>query len=273
MDIAVHTKRYRVEPSKRVDLGDWDPDDTSGFEGSEDLARKESAKIDEALDKLQERLYAEHERKVLIVLQAMDTGGKDGTIRRIFQGMNPSGIRVAHFREPTPEESDHDFLWRVHSQTPGKGELVIFNRSHYESVLVERVHGLVTKDVWERRYKLIKGFESLLVEDGALILKFYLHIDQEEQRKRLQERLEDPNKQWKFSADDISERKLWDEYMRAYAEAIQETSTEQAPWYVIPANHKWFRDILVASVIVKAMDELGLKYPPLPESLKSAMIP
>jgi PPK2 family polyphosphate:nucleotide phosphotransferase len=272
MEAGVHTKRYRVEPSKKVDLGDWNPNDTSGFEGTEELAVKESVKLDEKLDKLQEKLYAEHKHKVLVVLQAMDTGGKDGTIRRIFRGVNPAGIRVAHFREPTPEELDHDFLWRVHPQVPGSGELVIFNRSHYESVLIERVHGLVTKEVWERRYHQIRDFEKLLAEEGTLILKFYLHIDAEEQRKRLQGRLDDPSKQWKFSEADLAERKFWKEYMKAYEEALGETSTDHAPWYIIPANRKWFRDLLVASIVTKALEDLDPKYPGLPESLKSVSI-
>lgn len=272
MEIDVHTKRYRVEPSKKFDISECDPNDTSGFEGSEEEAKKESERLDVELDKLQEKLFAEHKHKVLVVFQAMDTGGKDGTIRRIFRGVNPAGVSVAHFKVPTQEEMDHDFLWRVHARTPGNGEIAIFNRSHYESVLVERVHGLIDKEEWENRYRLINDFEKLLSQEGTLILKFYLNIDEEEQKKRLQERLKDPDKEWKFSADDLSERKLWKEYMKAYEEAIGGTSTEQAPWYVIPANHKWFRDLVVAGVLVKSLSDLDMKYPKLPDNLRSAAV-
>jgi PPK2 family polyphosphate:nucleotide phosphotransferase len=258
---GVKTERYKAEPGKKVKREHWDPDDTSGFERGEAEAHRESAALDKSLDQLQERLYAEHKHKVLVVLQAMDTGGKDGTIRRIFDGVDPSGVRVAHFGLPTPEELDHDFLWRVHQRVPGKGEIVIFNRSHYEGVLVERVHGIVPKEVWRARYRQINDFERLLAEDGTTILKFYLHISAEEQEKRIQERLKDPSKQWKYSPEDLHERKFWDKYMKAYEQAVEETSTSWAPWYVVPANHKWFRDIVVASVIVKAMRGLDMKYP------------
>lgn len=269
----VKTKRYRAEPGEKVKREDWDPDDTSGFEGSEDQAREEAKQLDKELDELQEKLFAEHKHKVLIVLQAMDTGGKDGTIRRIFQGINPSGVHVVHFREPTPEELDHDFLWRVHPKVPGKGEIVIFNRSHYEDVLVARVHKVVTKEVWEQRYRQIREFERSLAEQDVTILKFYLNIDKEEQKKRLQERLDDPKKEWKFSKDDLPERARWDDYMKAYEEAIEETSTEWAPWYVVPANHKWFRDLLVASIIVESLSGLGMRYPRLSPKERSAKIP
>jgi PPK2 family polyphosphate:nucleotide phosphotransferase len=268
---GVHTRRYMVEPGKKVDQEEWDPNDTSGFEGGEQKAHDVSASLDKSLDGLQEKLYAEHKHKMLVVLQAMDTAGKDGVIRRIFEGVNPSGVSVAHFREPTPEE--HDFLWRVHAKTPGLGELTIFNRSHYEGVLVERVHKIVPKEVWKRRYRQINDFERMLAEEGTTILKFYLHIDSEEQKKRLHMRLADPNKQWKFSKDDVVERKLWSKYMRAYGEMLEETSTEWAPWYVVPSNHRWFRDILVASVVVKALEGLDMKYPALDVNPRSVRIP
>jgi PPK2 family polyphosphate:nucleotide phosphotransferase len=261
-----------VEPKTKLKLSEIDPADTSGFDGGEPEALALSKKIDLKLDSLQALLYAEHKHKVLVVLQAMDTGGKDGTIRRIFQGVNPSGVRVAHFREPTPLEADHDFLWRAHAQVPGKGELVIFNRSHYEGVLVERVHKVVTKDECVRRYREINEFERMLVEEGTTILKFYLHIDVEEQKRRLRERLDDPDKRWKFSADDLVERKLWPRYTKAYQQAIESTSTEGAPWYVVPANRKWFRDLVVAAVIVDALERLEMKYPPLPPGLRSLVI-
>jgi PPK2 family polyphosphate:nucleotide phosphotransferase len=188
----VHTERYEVEPGKKVKREKWDANDTSGFDGGEDEARKAAAELDKTLDQLQEKLFAEHKHKVLVVLQGMDTGGKDGTIRRIFQGVNPSGVRVEHFREPTPEELDHDFLWRVHPKVPGKGEIAIFNRSHYEDVLIGRVRKLVPKDALHARYRQINDFERMLSEQETTILKFYLYIDKEEQKKRLLERLNDP---------------------------------------------------------------------------------
>jgi PPK2 family polyphosphate:nucleotide phosphotransferase len=268
----IHTKRYLVEPGSKLRLEDRDPADTSGFDGGEDHALDLSKQLDQRLDLLQERLYAEHKHKVLIVLQAMDTGGKDGTIRRIFDGANPSGVRVAHFKEPTQQELDHDFLWRVHAQAPGTGEIVIFNRSHYEGVLIERVHGLVAKEVWKRRYGQINDFERLLSEEGTTILKFFLHISEDEQKRRLQDRLSDPDKQWKFSADDLSERKLWPQYAKAYQQALERTSTAEAPWYVVPGNKKWFRDLLVSEIIVRTLEGLHMEYPPILPELRSTVI-
>ncbi len=257
----LHTGRYRIEPGKEVRLSDFDPDDTSGFEGKDEDEEKESKKLNEKLRELQEMLYAEHVKKVLVVLQAMDTGGKDGIISRVFQGVNPQGVRVAHFREPTPEELDHGFLWREHRQVPGKGELTIFNRSHYEGVLVERVHKIVPENVWKHRYREINEFEHLLAEEDTTILKFFLHISKEEQKKRLQARLDDPSKRWKFSGDDLPERKFWGEYMRAYEDVLSKTSTDYAPWFLIPGNHKWYRDLVVSRIIVKAMEKMDLHYP------------
>ncbi len=272
MPDGVHTKRYVVRPGSKLDLEGIDPADTSGFDGDENGAIRVSKEIDQKLDRLQEKLYAEHKHGLLVVLQAMDTGGKDGTIRRIFDGVNPSGVRVAHFREPTPLELDHDFLWRVHLEAPRKGEIVIFNRSHYEGVLVERVHGLITKEVCKRRYEEINEFERMLAEEGTTVLKFYLHIDSEEQKRRIQDRISDPDKQWKFSMDDLAERKLWPQYMKAYRRALENTSTEVAPWYVVPANKKWFRDLVVASVVVDTLEGLHLEYPPLEHDLKSVVV-
>lgn len=269
---VVHTKRYVLGPGSKLDLKAFDASDTSGFKGGEAGAAAVSKEIDQKLDRLQERLWAEHKHKVLVVLQAMDTGGKDGVIRRIFAGFNPAGVRVAHFREPTPEELDHDYLWRVHAQVPGKGEIVLFNRSHYEAVLVERVHDLITKEECKLRYRQINDFERTLSEEGTTILKFYLHIDSEEQKRRIKERIADPEKQWKFSIDDLNERKLWPQYMKAYAHALESTSTEIAPWYVVPANKKWFRDILVASVVAETLENLHPELPPLEKDLRSVVV-
>jgi PPK2 family polyphosphate:nucleotide phosphotransferase len=255
----VKTDAYRVRKGEKVKLQDWSPDDTAGL--SEAQALEESKVLTLKLEKLQEVLFAEHKHKVLVVLQAMDTGGKDGTIKKVFEGVNPQGVRVAHFREPTPEEAGHDFLWREHKEAPGAGEMVIFNRSHYEGVLVERVHALVPRKTWLRRYKEIEHFEHLLHEDHTAVIKLFLHIDKEEQKRRLEERLNDPSKQWKFSASDVRERKFWPEYMKAYEDALGRTSTESSPWYIVPANKKWFRDVLVSTVIVERLEALGMEYP------------
>ena len=191
----------------------------------------------------------------------MDTGGKDGTIRHVFEGVNPQGVKVASFKVPTREELDHDYLWRVHKQTPGKGEIVIFNRSHYEDVLVVRVHKLAPQKVWSLRYEQINEFERLLYEEGTIILKFFLQIDLKEQKERLQARLDDPNKQWKFSLGDLEERKLWPEYTEAYEDVLSKTSTKWAPWYIVPANRKWYRYLVVASIMVDALKRLDMSYP------------
>jgi PPK2 family polyphosphate:nucleotide phosphotransferase len=261
MSPGVKTEVYRVKEGEDVRLRRWSPDDTSGFSGGEAEALKESRKLSLRLERLQDVLYAERRHKVLIVLQAMDTGGKDGTIKKVFEGVNPQGVRVAHFRTPSLEESEHDFLWRVHQNAPETGEMVIFNRSHYEGVLIERVHGLVPRKTWMRRYKEIEHFEHLLHADGVVMMKFFLHIDKAEQRKRLEERLNDPSKRWKLNLSDLKERKFWPKYMRAYEDALQKTSKDSSPWYVIPANKKWFRDVLVSTIIVERLEELGMEYP------------
>lgn len=263
---------YKVEPGTRVRLSEWDPNDKSGFDGDKETAEKETAKFLDQLDDLQELLYAEHKHKVLIVLQAMDTGGKDGVIRHVFRGVNPQGVRVASFKAPTQPELDHDFLWRIHAQTPGRGEIVIFNRSHYEDVLVVRVHHLVPDKVWRRRYDAINNFEKNLADEGTTILKFYLNIDQEEQKRRLQDRLDDPTKHWKFNPDDLSERKLWADYMRAYEDVLSETSRPWAPWYIVPANRKWYRNVVLSRVIVETLKALKMAYPPAREDIAKSMV-
>ncbi|MDG6914940.1 MAG: polyphosphate kinase 2 family protein [Nitrososphaerota archaeon] len=267
---AVGTEGYRVKEGEEVRLGRWPPGESRGIREPEAL--EESRKLTARLEKLQEKLYAEHRHKVLVILQAMDTGGKDGTIKKVFEGVNPQGVRVEHFRTPTPEESDHDFLWRVHEVAPASGEMVIFNRSHYEGVLIERVHGLVPRKTWERRYKEIRHFERLLHDDHTLVLKFFLHIDKAEQKRRLEERLTDPSKQWKFSSSDLQERKHWADYMKAYRDALEKTSTDSAPWYVIPANKKWFRDYLVSRIVVDSLEALGMEYPPPSVDLRAVKI-
>ena len=253
--------KYRVRPGQRVDLGGYDPDDTHLLPGGKAEAREKNPAIQSRLTELQELLFAGHEWKLLIVLQGMDTSGKDGTIRHVMVGFNPSGTRVASFRAPTVDELDHDYLWRVHRQVPAKGEVVVFNRSHYEDVLVVRVHSLVPTEVWKRRYDQIRCFEQSLFEEGCIILKFFLHISKAEQRKRLQARLDDPSKRWKFQPGDLEERALWNEYRKAYEAVLSQTSTDEAPWYVVPANQKWYRNYIVGSVVADALERLNMKYP------------
>jgi PPK2 family polyphosphate:nucleotide phosphotransferase len=255
-------KRYIIKPGSRIDLSTFDTRDKSAFSGKKKDARKRLNQLNVELEALQELLYAEHKHKILIILQAMDTGGKDGTIRHVFEGVNPQGVRVVSFKVPTLEELDHDYLWRVHKHTPAKGEVVIFNRSHYEDVLVVRVHQLVPEDVWSKRYQQINDFEHMLAEEGTTILKFFLHISQEEQKDRLQARLNEPTKHWKFNSADLKERKLWPQYMQAYQDVLNQTSTEWAPWHVVPANRKWYRNLVIASSIVDTLQGLKMKYPP-----------
>jgi PPK2 family polyphosphate:nucleotide phosphotransferase len=264
-------KDYRVKPGSKVDLSKWDPDDVRGFAGDKKAGEQELLKLNKRLEALQELLYAEHKHKVLVVLQGMDTSGKDGVIRHVFEGVNPQGVRVAAFKQPTEEELRHDYLWRVHQQTPGSGEIVIFNRSHYEDVLVVRVHNIVPPQVWKRRYDHINRFERLLADEGATILKFFLHISPEEQKKRLQERLDDADKQWKFNVGDLAERKLWPDYQLAYEDALSKTSTSYAPWYIVPANKKWRRNLVISTVLVETLEKLKMRYPQ-PEDLSSVVI-
>ena len=259
-----HTKPigYRasaVPVGTKVDLSDHDPNDKGGWEKA--AARRQLKANLARMAELQEMLYAQGEHALLIVLQAMDAGGKDGTIRHVFEGVNPQGVKVTSFKVPTPLELAHDYLWRIHQHTPAKGEMMIFNRSHYEDVLVVRVHNLVPRAVWERRYKQINDFERMLVEEGTTILKFYLHIDQEEQKERLQARLDDTTKHWKFSSADLKERLLWPEYMKAFEDALSRTSTDWAPWYVIPANRKWYRNLVIGNILIDTLKGLNMSYP------------
>jgi PPK2 family polyphosphate:nucleotide phosphotransferase len=253
-------QRYRIGPGKKFRLDDFDPDDT-GLVESKEAAARENESLQKKIGELQDVLYAERQHKVLVVLQGMDTSGKDGTIRNVMAAVDPQGIHVFAFKKPTEEELGHDFLWRVHRRVPAAGEIGIFNRSHYEDVVIVRLHELVPRKVWRKRYDQINDFERMLSESGTTILKFFLHISSDEQRKRLQARLDDPTRQWKFNPGDIEERKHWDSYIRAYRDAIQKTSTPWAPWYVVPANRKWYRNYVVASVLVEALKKLKMKYP------------
>jgi PPK2 family polyphosphate:nucleotide phosphotransferase len=248
-----------VKPGDQVRLSDWDPDDVSGWEKSKSLERLRE--VQQRMYDLQYKLHAESRRSLLIVLQAMDAGGKDGTIRRVMSGLNPQGCHVSSFKVPSSEELAHDFLWRVHRACPRKGEIGIFNRSHYGDVLVVRVHNLVPKSVWSKRYDQINDFEKILTANETRILKFYLHISKEEQAKRLQERITDPGKHWKISEADFRERQFWDDHMKAYEAALTKCSTSWAPWYIIPANKNWIRNLAVAEIITETLESMDLQFP------------
>ena len=256
----MNTNVHRVDPGSKVHRKDFDADAKPLCDNKAE-GKEKSLKVQQRLGELQELLYAEHVHKVLIVLQGMDTSGKDGTVRHVMDGVSPAGVRVVSFKKPTEEELDHDFLWRVHAKTPGSGEIAVFNRSHYEDVLVVRVHSLVKEEVWSKRYEQINDFERMLTASGTVILKFFLNISRDEQRERLQERIDDPRKHWKFQHGDIEERKLWDDYMKAYDDVLEKTSTKHAPWYVIPSNAKWYRNLVIGHVIVDALESLKMEYP------------
>ena len=256
-----YRKKFVVEPGGKIHLDKIDPSFTGKHESHEKalpIIQEQVARM----DKLQYLLYADGDQSLLVVLQALDAAGKDGVIRHLFSGMNPQGTSVFGFKQPSKDEAAHDFLWRAHLHTPGKGEVVIFNRSHYEDVLVVRVHKLAEKSVWSKRYDLINDFEKMLSSNGTRILKFFLHISPDEQLARFKQRLDDPDRNWKITDADYSERELWPKYIEAYEEALERTSTKIAPWYVIPANHKWFRDLAISEIIADTLDEMGLKLPP-----------
>jgi PPK2 family polyphosphate:nucleotide phosphotransferase len=253
------SKRFAVKPGKRVKLDDYDPDDTAGADKKE--VKENLEKYSEKLADWQHKLYAENMRAVLLILQGMDTSGKDGTISHVMSRVNPQGCRVTSFKQPTPIELSHDFLWRVHQAVPARGEIGIFNRSHYEEVLVVRVHGLVPKEVWSRRYDQINDFERILVDSGVTVLKFFLHISKKEQLERLQARLDDPTKLWKFNPGDLQERKLWKDYMAAYEDALSRCSTKDSPWFIIPANKKWVRNLAVSQILLETFERLNPQFP------------
>jgi PPK2 family polyphosphate:nucleotide phosphotransferase len=249
----------KIKPNQSVKLAEIDAEDTGGLE--KQAAKEILAKNIERLAELQEVLYAEGKHTLLVVLQAMDAGGKDGTIRSIMSGVNPQGVYVTSFKAPTTEELAHDFLWRIHKQVPPRGMIGIFNRSHYEDVLVVRVKNLVPKAIWQPRYGHINNFEQLLADSGVTILKFYLHISKEEQKKRLQARLDQPEKHWKFNPADLGERERWDDYMQAFEDVFKKCSTKTAPWYIVPAGKKWYRNVLISETLIKTLESLDMKYP------------
>jgi PPK2 family polyphosphate:nucleotide phosphotransferase len=260
----------RVDPGAKVRLADFDPRETHGRTKDEATADLEAAKL--TLAGLQERLWAEHRHRILIVLQGIDTAGKGGTIEHVMEAFPPQGVRIKGFGVPTVEENAHDYLWRVHPHVPGNGEIAIFDRSHYENVLVVRVHDLVPKARWSRRYEQMNAWERMLADEGTTIVKCFLHISKEEQRERLQARVEDPAKRWKFKMGDLEERALWDDYMAAYEEVLRRTSTSWAPWYVIPADRKWFRNLAVSEVLVDVLEELDPQFPPVTEDIPADLV-
>jgi PPK2 family polyphosphate:nucleotide phosphotransferase len=264
--------RYRVEPGRPLRLADTDPDDSEDYAGKKDVADGLKRQRDRISD-LQARLYGERRRSLLIVLQAMDTGGKDGTIKGVFAGVNPQGCQVWSFKAPSNEEADHDFLWRYHQKVPPRGMIHIFNRSHYEDVLVVRVKKLVPEDVWQPRYEAINQFEHALTLAGVTVLKFYLHISKGEQKRRLESRLADPDKNWKFSSNDLKERAYWDDYQAAFEASVNQCSTAYAPWYVVPANKKWYRNLVVARTIADTLEAMDPRYPPAEPGLDSVAVP
>ncbi len=255
------TQPFQVLPGSQVVLSDYDPGDTGAYLSKAETKAELKRNV-ERLRELQEVLWAEGKHALLIILQAMDAGGKDGTIKHVMRGVNPQGCHVTSFKVPTEEELDHDFLWRIHKATPRRGFIGIHNRSHYEDVLVVRVHNLVPEQVWQQRYEQINQFEKLLVESGTTILKFFLYISKEEQKERFEGRLRDPRKNWKFSSKDVDERKLWEQYMAAYTDALTRCSTPWAPWTIVPANKKWYRNLVVSETVIQALEGLELKYPP-----------
>jgi PPK2 family polyphosphate:nucleotide phosphotransferase len=262
---------FTLTPGTRFCLQDFDPDYTGKYEDDDD-AKKQTKKNLERLSELQEMLYAQGKRALLIVLQGMGTAGKDGTIKHVMGAFNPQGVQVSPFKVPTAEELAHDYLWRVHKVTPGRGMIGIFNRSHYEDVLVVRVAKLAPEELWRKRYEHINDFERLLADSGVTIVKFFLHISREEQAERFRERQQDPTKQWKFSPGDLEVRKQWDDYMLAFEDALTKCNSEYAPWYVIPADHKWYRNLAVSDMLVETMGKMGLRYPDPVPNIESYVI-
>ncbi|MEM7799598.1 MAG: polyphosphate kinase 2 family protein [Chloroflexota bacterium] len=264
--------QHRISPNSTVKLAKIGTRAADHYSQDRDDAEKEFKKLRKELADLQFRLYAEDKRKVLVVLQALDAGGKDGTIRRVFQGVNPQGVRVTSFKGPTKEELSRDFLWRIHRNVPGNGMIGVFNRSHYEDVLIVRVQNFAPEPVWRARYEQINQFEKLLTDTGTTVLKFYLHISKDEQKERLQERLDDPTRNWKFDIGDLDQRAKWNDYQLAFEEVFLRCSPENAPWYVIPADQKWYRNLAISRVLVHTLRKMDPQFPPAPEGLDQVVI-
>jgi len=266
-------KIFRAKPGSKIKLADLDPDGEPELAGDKEAGMLQMESIRADISKLQRMLYAERKHRLLIILQGLDGSGKDGTVRNVFSGLDPHGLRVVSFKSPTREELDRDYLWRIHREVPVKGEIVVFNRSHYEDLIAVSVKDLMPKAVWEKRYDHIVNFERLLTDEGTTILKFFLHISREEQRRRLQARLANPEKHWKFHPDDVADRKLWPDFISACEETIQRTGSDNAPWHIIPANRKWYRNIAIATTVRETLARLELKFPPPAWDLKDVEIP
>lgn len=284
MTVKTNTDKYLVKPGKKIKMADFDTDYNGHLD--KEVGKSELDRVKEELAKYQEVLYAADSRSVLIIFQAMDAAGKDGAIAHVMSGLNPQGCQVYSFKTPNAEEYDHDFLWRHYKALPERGRIGIHNRSHYENVLVCKVHpeyilserlpnytsaDKIDKDFWKNRYESIRSFEKHLTNNGMVILKFFLHVSKDEQKKRFLDRIEDPAKNWKFSSGDIKERALWDDYMKAYEEALNETSTDEAPWYVIPADKKWYTRLAVSQIIAEKLESLDLQFPKLPKAEVEAL--
>jgi PPK2 family polyphosphate:nucleotide phosphotransferase len=264
--------RYEVTDGKGFRLADHDPADAGDIEGGKIEGRAAVAALTARLDKLQETFFADGRYKLLVVLQGMDTSGKGGAIRKVFEGVNPSGVHVAAFKAPTEAELAHDFLWRIHPHMPADGQMSILDRSYYEDVLIVAVHDLVAPARWKARLDHIRHFEQMLVDEGTIIRKFFLHISKDEQRRRLQARLDKPHKHWKFRLSDLAERAHWDDYQSAYQQAIRHTATPDAPWTIVPADRKWHRDLVICRTIVQTLEDLDLRYPPSPDDLTGVVV-
>ncbi len=263
---------YKIQPNTTVSLADHNPEDKQLHPISKADGKLLLPALNAELEQLQELMYAEGKQRLLIVLQAMDSGGKDGTIRHVFEGVNPQGVKVASFKKPSAKELAHDYLWRIHSEVPGNGEITIFNRSHYEDVLVVRVHDIVPQEKWSKRYEHINNFEKMLADEGTTILKFYLNISKDEQKERLQARLDEPHKNWKFTKADVKERAYWDQYTEAFEAMLSKTSTAHAPWFVIPANRKWYRNLVISQIIIDTLKGLNMQYPAAEDGLDEVVI-
>jgi len=262
MRIGEAIKRYRIKPGDKVDLAAIDPGDFSLYpEGGKTESQQVFDELRDELQSLQKVLYAQNKHRILVVLQAMDTGGKDGCVKHVFSRVDPQGIHVAAFKKPTEDELGHDFLWRVHQHVPGNGQIVIFNRSHYEDIIAVRVKKLAGDEVWKRRYRHVIDFERMLAEEGTTIIKMFLHISKDEQKKRLDSRLANPSKHWKFNPDDLADRARWSEFQKAYEDLFEKTSTEHAPWFIVPGDRKWYRNLVVARIMVDTLRGLRMDFP------------
>ena len=263
---------YRILPGTTVDLSDHDPNARTGFDGGKKEGRKALPELNARLANLQRHLWGESGQSLLIVLQAMDTGGKDGTIRHVFRGVNPQGVHVRGFVQPTHRELARDYLWRAHLQVPEHGAITIFNRSHYEDVLVVRIHDLVPEERWSKRYDHINDWERMLSDEGTTIVKLFLNISKDEQKERLQARLDEPDKNWKFSRGDLDDRAQWDDFQSAYVDVLSKTSTSYAPWFVVPANRKWYRNLVVSSILIETLERMDPQYPEPEEGLEDIVV-